>query len=251
MPSGDADLYTQALSGVGKDLLNPAKSGNTYNRLVQASGNPTAAKAFVKSALMDSIGEGKVPKNIATILTDPNSAAAKALSPTELSQAKHLHTAHTINNTKPDITSRAHSIFSSVLGGVASKGIASLAGYEALGPAGLVAGPIAEGAIEKGVHAVQSSRAMRGAPGPNALARGAAFVGKKTVGPTALAAEHYSQDRAIQRASGGKVDLDGLVDRLMKRWKSAKRDNDKSTEPLLKLPDNVVAKALEITQKTI
>ena len=50
----------------------------------------------------------------------------------------------------------------------------------------------------------------------------------------------------VQRASGGKVDHEALVERLMQKWKAAKRETDKTTKPLLHVSDNTIAKALEI-----
>ena len=55
----------------------------------------------------------------------------------------------------------------------------------------------------------------------------------------------------IERASGGKVDHEALVERLMKRWKEAKKATDKTTKPLLKVHDNTIAKALEIAGNAI
>ena len=57
----------------------------------------------------------------------------------------------------------------------------------------------------------------------------------------------------IQRAAGGKVGPsdDELVDRLMSRWKAAKREVDASTKPLLKLPDATVAAALKASSRGI
>jgi hypothetical protein len=49
-----------------------------------------------------------------------------------------------------------------------------------------------------------------------------------------------------QRASGGKVDHEALVQRLMNRWKEAKKETDKTTKPLLHVSDNSIARALEI-----
>ena len=57
---------------------------------------------------------------------------------------------------------------------------------------------------------------------------------------------------AIQRAAGGKVDtVEALVTRLIHRWKAAKIQTDKTTKPLLQLPDSVVAKALAVAQEHI
>lgn len=55
----------------------------------------------------------------------------------------------------------------------------------------------------------------------------------------------------IERASGGRVDVDSLVDKLVNRWKSAKKATNESTKPLLRLSDTSVAKALEIAQEAI
>jgi hypothetical protein len=56
---------------------------------------------------------------------------------------------------------------------------------------------------------------------------------------------------ATPRASGGKVDHDALVERLYQKWKSAKRDTDKSTKPLLNVPDASIIKALELAQNHV
>ena len=58
----------------------------------------------------------------------------------------------------------------------------------------------------------------------------------------------------ITRASGGKVsdaDVDRLVDRLINSVKAAKKVTDKTTEPLLKQPDEAIVKALEVAQRAI
>jgi hypothetical protein len=53
----------------------------------------------------------------------------------------------------------------------------------------------------------------------------------------------------IERASGGKVDIDSLVDRLVSSWKKAKKATDQTTKPLLNVPDSVIVKALDIAQE--
>lgn len=55
----------------------------------------------------------------------------------------------------------------------------------------------------------------------------------------------------IARATGGKVDHDALVEKLYQRWKSAKRDTDRGTKPLLSVPDAAIIKALHIAQEHI
>lgn len=58
-------------------------------------------------------------------------------------------------------------------------------------------------------------------------------------------------DTGIARASGGKVDHDALVEKLYQRWKSAKRDTDKSTKGFLGVPDAAIIRALEVAQEHI
>jgi hypothetical protein len=55
----------------------------------------------------------------------------------------------------------------------------------------------------------------------------------------------------ITRASGGKVDHEALVQRLIQRWKAAKKMTDATTKPLLNLPDATIVRALDIAQEHI
>jgi hypothetical protein len=56
----------------------------------------------------------------------------------------------------------------------------------------------------------------------------------------------------IERASGGKVDsIEHLIGKLMASAKSAKRVTDKTTEPLLNMPDEHIVKALDVAQQAI
>jgi hypothetical protein len=78
-----------------------------------------------------------------------------------------------------------------------------------------------------------------------------AALGAASGSPKTAAAATQAMEAPIERASGGKVDVDSLVDRLMRRWKTAKRETDKSTKPLLSQPDSTIAKALELSQRAI
>jgi DNA-binding transcriptional regulator YdaS (Cro superfamily) len=55
----------------------------------------------------------------------------------------------------------------------------------------------------------------------------------------------------IARATGGKVDHEALVERLISRWKAAKKATDKTSEALLKVPDATITRALKIAQEHI
>ena len=65
-------------------------------------------------------------------------------------------------------------------------------------------------------------------------------------------ADYLTPTKPVARASGGKVDNhEALVSKLMQRWKSAKRQTDATTKPLLNVPDNTIAKALDIAGSAI
>lgn len=55
----------------------------------------------------------------------------------------------------------------------------------------------------------------------------------------------------ITRATGGKVDHEALVNRLMARWEAAKKATRETTQPFLRQPDTAIVKALEIAQEHI
>lgn len=56
----------------------------------------------------------------------------------------------------------------------------------------------------------------------------------------------------IERRAGGRVDnVETLVSQLMTRVKSAKRETQKMTEPLLNQPDEHIVKALDVAQQAI
>lgn len=54
----------------------------------------------------------------------------------------------------------------------------------------------------------------------------------------------------ITRATGGRVDHDALLGKLVQRYKSAKKMNDEGTETLLKAPDASIIRALDIAGRS-
>ena len=247
VPSGNDALYSSVQKGIQTSLMDPAKGANTYQQLMRATNNSRAVKDTAKTAILDSVG-AKTPKNIGQILSNPQNSAAAGLSPSELATVRHLHAASAINNAKPRPGSTLHRIFSSAMGSVVGKSLGAVAGNEALGPIGIPLGIAAESGAEGVMHGIQNARAMKGAPKAPWPRR----VAARALSPTAIAAGHYSQDpsvKPIQRASGGKVDIDVLVNRLIKRWKDAKKATDETTKPLLKTPDSTIARALAVAQE--
>ena len=59
------------------------------------------------------------------------------------------------------------------------------------------------------------------------------------------------EERRKGRASGGKVNSTSIADRLVIAAESAKRMSNKATEPLLRTPDESIARALEIANRHI
>ena len=86
---------------------------------------------------------------------------------------------------------------------------------------------------------------INGIPGVRALAPALERAGMP-VGYGVAQSQPRDRDSEITRATGGKVDEAALVERLMQRWKAAKKMNDAGTETLLKAPDASIIKALDI-----
>jgi hypothetical protein len=108
-----------------------------------------------------------------------------------------------------------------------------------------------------GLNAAGKAMRNQGAVGKY-LARGMGPVGRaaapvvKRVAPALGYGSAMSEPSGdIQRASGGRVDTDVLVNRLINRWKNAKRETNESTKPLLNVHDNTIAKALEVAGNAI
>lgn len=72
---------------------------------------------------------------------------------------------------------------------------------------------------------------------------------KRSLAPGAGLTKPMPEPPVIARATGGKVDHEALVNRLMQRYKAAKKANDAGTEILLKAPDASIIRALDIAQE--
>jgi hypothetical protein len=68
-----------------------------------------------------------------------------------------------------------------------------------------------------------------------------------------MSSEPGPYDQPVARASGGKVDgdIERLVTRLQNLAKHAKAQSKKQTEPLLRVPDAAITKALDVAQRSI
>ena len=114
------------------------------------------------------------------------------------------------------------------------------------GPAGLAAGigyPLVRMGAKAAALGPMQSRAL-----PAAVSAGSPKTAAAALQVAPQGAQPDNQN-TTGRASGGKVDHDALVGRLMDRWHAARKVAKKTTEPLLSVPDPVVAKALEIAAR--
>ena len=121
----------------------------------------------------------------------------------------------------------------------------------------LKAGIKAAGAIYGGGLAGRAMRSQgvigntlaSGVPGLRAVSPAVQAIAPR-VGYATGEAQPRDSD-APSYASGGKVDEEALVRRLVSRWKAAKKATDSTTKPLLNVPDTAIAKALEIAGRAI
>ena len=73
---------------------------------------------------------------------------------------------------------------------------------------------------------------------------------KRSLAPGAGLTKPAPEPPPIGRASGGRVDHEALLNRLLQRYKAAKKMNDAGTEPLLKAPDASIIRALDIAGRS-
>lgn len=252
MPSGDTDLQTHAQAALGKDLMHPTKGGSTYNQVAKALGTTAPLDEHIKGALMN-----PDTPNASAMLNSPVAAKAFAGAPDDLARARHLHAASAINNSKIPLDAKISRSMKENLGRTAWKGIASLAGEHFGGLPGAIIGPsVIEPMMEHMGERSVLKKAMAGAPNTSgAVMRAIKKSAQRISSPAGIASAHYTNEAenqpAIARASGGKVDDDALVGRLIHRWRQAKRATNETTKPLLDVHDNVIAKALNIAQEHI
>lgn len=72
---------------------------------------------------------------------------------------------------------------------------------------------------------------------------------KRSLAPGAGLTKPMPEPPPIARASGGRVDHEALLNRLVQRYKAAKKMNDAGTETLLRAPDASIIRALDIAQE--
>lgn len=113
-----------------------------------------------------------------------------------------------------------------------------LAASHVFGPVGAVANNVRRAVMKnsKDKAAIESTRAAKLKFAHDATAHGAGIDMGSSPRPA--------------RAAGGKVDHEALLNKLVQRWKGAKKMNDAGTETLLKAPDASIIRALDIAGRS-
>jgi hypothetical protein len=223
-----------------------------------------ATNDFVRQSILqskeDSRGVGTVMKNSPLAMHEALNSpiAAKVFHPEELASAKHLNTARRLLNAQPV---KGGKFASSIKYGIMQAGVhgaAALAGGVLGGVPGGVASYMAAPHLAKALHLTAAQHALSGAPGPGFFRRAAAAAASPVTNQNSrMAAEAtrlgaQTQQPLPQRAAGGAVGgHQHLVDRLLSAVERAKREEKEHTKPILHMPDEAVASALNKAQEAI
>lgn len=137
--------------------------------------------------------------------------------------------------------------------GTAERSLPALSAIETLGSGEPVKAGIKLAAGKFGLDMAGKGLRSQGIVG-NYLKSGIPVINKAAPAIKGLSpAAGYGAGETVARASGGKVgkSIDELVEHLIHRWKSAKKQTDATTKPLLKVPDATIVKALDIAGRAI
>jgi hypothetical protein len=251
-------------------LGNGENASSAYvQRLKEAVPDPVISQSMEAAALnklqsaagIDSFGNGSFRN--ASYGNAVNAMAPKAtalLSPQSIENTQRLKrvSGYVNNESKASSTNRSNTMLALQRFGAVGTEIPSPAaalvrhGLDTAGDitAAHVAGPLGVGVKRAGQGIFKSSKdakalqAMKDAKLKFALDATKPGAGLDYVPP--------APTTRIQRASGGKVDdVETLVNKLMERWKKAKKATDATTKPLLRVPDAAIVRALDIAGRAI
>jgi len=233
--------YIQRLkTAVPDPIVSQSIEAATLNKLRDAAGIDTFGNGSFRNASYRNANNALAPK--ADALLSPESIEHTARLQRVSGYVKGEGKASSVN---PSNTSLALQRFGAqfpaeptIAGQLADYGTDVAAGH--LGPAAVVGKRIGQTIFKKSqdAKALKSVRDAKLKFATDATKPGAGLDELPTSRPA--------------RATGGKVDnVDALVNRLMTRWKQAKRATDQTTKPLLRVPDAAICRALDIAQEHI
>lgn len=260
--SNDPALQQAAQGQMVSKLFHPTEGAATYDAISNALANQGSAgqqalNDYLRQAALRTEGGVLSPgKGVAEAMRSPHSAIPRAFAgdPSALAEARGLHAANKINMRRYKSGSQRRATLKHALGHMAARGALGAIGLTTHGIPGLIASQAIEGGLEKLSGTLKTAKEMRGAPkGGQGLLQTAARGAKAAANPFLIQA---ARSNRTQHAAGGKVESDGdrverLVGGLMRRAKQAKKVSDAATEPLLGAPDEAIAQALAVAQKSI
>ena len=273
---GDPVDHIAAQKPIEDGLLHPTKGPRVYDRLVDAMGGEDSEGAgeirdFLNKSAMSNDGSTLTPsKNVAALLgSDGPTVMDRAMNPEKLAQAKLIHAAHGINNSKPTLRSTAHSVLGGLLGRSALRSLSAVAGFHGAGLPGAMMAEMAELGAEHAVGKMKSGIALRGAPssGPGLIKRGVGAGMRGLLSPAGV--EISNQVNQVKKrqtpfegsvgpvnrsghAYGGRVmDHVAEADKLIELAHGGLKRQGKRTEHMLGMHDDVVATALKLADKHI
>jgi hypothetical protein len=235
-------LVKRLKTAVPDPVLAQSIEGHALNKLSSAAGVDSLGSGSFRNASFKNAVDAMAPK------------ANALLSPDTIDNIERLKrvSGYVNNESKASSTNRSNTMLALQRFGAVGTDVPSTAaglvghGLDAAGDfaAAHVAGPVGVGAKRltqgilknsKDAKAVQAMKDAKLKFALDATKPGAGLDHLPTAPPR------------VQRASGGKVDRhEELVQKLMNRWRAAKKATDKTTKPLLHVSDNTIAKALEI-----
>jgi hypothetical protein len=233
-----AGAYVQRLKEAVPDpALSQSIEGAALNKLRDAAGIDPYGNGSFRNASYRNASDDMAPK--ADVLLSPqsieNTNRLKRVSGYVNDEGK----ASSVNRSNTALTlQRFGAQFPTdptVAGQLLDYGTDAAAGY--FGPAGVITKKVGQSIFKKSqeAKAVQSVKDAKLKFAQDATKPGAGLDALPPARP--------------QRAAGGKVsekNIDHLVERLVQRWKAAKKQTDAATKPMLKLPDATVVRALDI-----
>jgi hypothetical protein len=235
-------LVNRLKAAVPDPVLAQSIEGHALNKLSSAAGIDNLGNGTFRNASYKNAVDAMAPK------------ASALLSPDTIDNVQRLKrvSGYVNNEGKASSTNRSNTMLAlqrfgavgtevpSTAAGLVSHGLdtaSDMAAAHVAGPVGIGAKRLTQG-ILKGKAEAKASKSIKDAKLKFAQDATKAGAGLDYV-PTA--------PPRVQRASGGKVDRhEELVQKLMNRWRAAKKATDKTTKPLLHVSDNTIAKALEI-----
>jgi hypothetical protein len=232
-------LVQRLKQAVPDPALHESIEAATLNKLRDAAGIDATGKGTFNNASYRNAHNALEPKLPALLSPDSiaNTQQLKQVSGLVNDEGK----ASTTNRSNTALTLQRFGAQAEKTPGIGSE-LTDLGGDLAashLGPAGVIGKKVVTGMFKKSQEA-KAAQALKNSKlqfAIDATKPGAGIAGDSP---------------RIQRAKGGKVDNhEVLVNRLMARWKAAKKATDATTKPLLNVPDNAIAKALDIAGSAI